>query len=82
MFDMFALVAQMQFKDPRAQSQDIFCDFTILLESSYDSGENEALFVKVGARVPNYGQIRLLGSTQVTPSDFTDSKGKAIFEIS
>ena len=30
-----------------------FLDFMILLDSSNDSGENEVLFVKIGARVPD-----------------------------
>ena len=36
---------------PRPQSQELFWDIIPLLDSSYDSGENEVLFVKIGARV-------------------------------
>ena len=42
---------QMQFLCPRSQSQIISWDIVILLESSYDSGENELLFMKTGAKV-------------------------------
>ena len=31
----------------------IFYNFMILLDSYYDSAENEVLFVKIGARVPD-----------------------------
>ena len=47
----WAQVAQMWFLDPIPQDQDIFWDFIILLYLSYDSGENEVLFVKIGAGV-------------------------------
>ena len=72
----------MQFKGPRAQGQDIFCDFIILLESSYDSGENEVLFVKVGAKVP---KLWLDTSGPKWPKfslQVTDPKGKVCFKIS
>ena len=35
-----------------SKGQDIFWDFIILLDLSYDSGENVVMFVKIGARVP------------------------------
>ena len=38
---------------PRSQGHGIFCDFIILLDSSNASEENEVLFVKSEARVPN-----------------------------
>ena len=44
-------VAQMQFPGPRAQGQEIFWDFMILLDSSHDSWENDGLFVKIAAMV-------------------------------
>ena len=44
-------VTQMYFLGPRPKDQGIFWDFMILLDSSHDSWENEALFVKIGARV-------------------------------
>ena len=51
-FDVFwAQVIQMYFLGPRPQRQEIFWDFIILLDSSYDSWENQVLFVKIGARV-------------------------------
>ena len=46
-----AQVAQMWFLGPRPQDQNIFKDFIVLLHSSDDSGKNEVLFVKIGARV-------------------------------
>ena len=39
----------------------IFWDFIVLLDQSYDFGENEILFVKIGARVLDLGLICLLG---------------------
>ena len=36
---------------PSSEGQDIFRKFIIYLDSSHDSGENEVLFVKTGARV-------------------------------
>ena len=43
----------MLFMGPRLQGQRAFRDFIILLDSYYESGENEVLFVKNGARVPD-----------------------------
>ena len=48
-----AQVAQIKFLGPSPQGQDIFFRFMILLDSSHDSWENEALLVKIGARVLN-----------------------------
>ena len=39
------------FLDLRPEGHGIFWDFIILLDSSYDSGEDEVLFVKIRARV-------------------------------
>ena len=36
---------------PRPQSQGIFPDIMILVDSSYDSGKNEVLLVKIGDTV-------------------------------
>ena len=36
--------------DPSHWDHAIFWDFIILLDSSYDSGDNDVLFVKIGAR--------------------------------
>ena len=36
---------------PRPQSQGIFLDIMILVDSSYDSGKNEVLLVKIGDTV-------------------------------
>ena len=36
---------------PRPPSYRIFWDIMILLDSCYASGENEVLFVKIGARI-------------------------------
>ena len=47
----FAQVAQTELLGPRPQGQKIFWGFIILLDSSHNSWENEALFVKIGARV-------------------------------
>ena len=44
-------VAQMWFLGPRPQGQELFWDFIILLNSYYDSGEDEVLFVKIGTGV-------------------------------
>ena len=41
----------MQFLGPRPQCHGTFSDFIILLDLSYNSGENEVLFLKIGARV-------------------------------
>ena len=41
-------------KDPRQEGQSIFWDFIILLDLSYNSEENETLFVKIGARAPQF----------------------------
>ena len=46
------------FSDPRGpnlasrlQVQEIFQDLIVLFDSTYDSGENEVLFMKIGTRV-------------------------------
>ena len=36
--------------DPRHQGHGVFQDFIILLDLSYVPGENEVLFMKIGAR--------------------------------
>ena len=36
---------------PQTTNSENFGDFVILLDLSYNSGENELLFVKIGARV-------------------------------
>ena len=36
---------------PQTPNSENFGDFVILLDFSYNSGENELLFVKIGARV-------------------------------
>ena len=38
---------------PRPQDQIIFKDFMILLDSPFNSTENEVLFVRIGAKVPD-----------------------------
>ena len=47
----WAQVVQMQFLSPTPQGQEIFWDLMILFDLSYDSEENEVLFVKNGAMV-------------------------------
>ena len=47
----WAKVVQMQFLGPRFQVQEHFWAFIILMDLSYNSGENELLFVKIGAMV-------------------------------
>ena len=47
------LVAQMQFLGPKPQGREIFGDLMILLDLSYNAGENEVPFVKIEARVPD-----------------------------
>ena len=42
---------QMWFLGSRPQGREYFLDFLILLDSSYDSWENDVLFVKIEARV-------------------------------
>ena len=39
--------------DSRHQGQSIFLNFMTLLDLSHDPGENEALLVKIGARIPD-----------------------------
>ena len=46
-----AQVAQMLFLILRPQDQNFFWDFIIFLDSSYDSGKDEVLFVKIEAKV-------------------------------
>ena len=41
----------MQFIGPRLQEVKFFWNFMILLDIYYDSGENEVLLVKIGAKV-------------------------------
>ena len=38
---------------PQTLMSYIFCSFMILLDSYYDSKENEVIFVKIRARFPN-----------------------------
>ena len=40
--------------DSRHQGQSIFLNFMTLLDLSHDPGENEALLVKIGARIPDW----------------------------
>ena len=49
----WAHMTQIQFLLPQTLQSRIFCDFIILLDSSYDSGENVVLLSKIGARVMN-----------------------------
>ena len=57
----------------------IFLDFIILLDLSHYSGENEVLFVKIGARVLNLWQVHLLGLSG--PNEVSNPKphGQNIF---
>ena len=50
----------MLFLGPRPQGQGIFSDFMILLDLSYDPGENEVLLAKIGARVLDLRLVCLL----------------------
>ena len=47
------LCPKLDFRRYTPQSQSIVLNFIILLDSSYDFGENKVLFLKIGARVPD-----------------------------
>ena len=49
-----AQVTKMLLLGPRLEVYQFFWNFMILLDSSYDSGEYEILFLKIGARCPDF----------------------------
>ena len=76
-------LVQKLFIGPRPQGQGIFQDFIIWFDLSYDLGEDEVLFVKIGARVLDLRldmsfELKWPKSGLQTP----DPNAKICFEIS
>ena len=63
----WAQVTQMQFLGLRPQGHEIFWNLIILLHSYNDSGENEVLLVKIGARITDLWLVHFLTYTSFGP---------------
>ena len=83
LYVFWTLLPQMQFKSTRPQGPGFLLNFIILLDSCYDSEENEFLFVKIRTR---FLKLWLDTYSGLTWSKFSlqapKSKTKVFFEMS